>query len=437
MNKPTLSKVACILFAFCASTAITSPAQILTTLHSFAGPPSDGARPIAGLVRASDGNFYGTAEGGGYRGNLNCSTGCGTVFKISANGTFTALHNFFGADGANPGFGPLVQASDGNFYGTTENGGANKCSPYPPFGCGTVFKITPSGALTTLYSFCSQSGCSDGAVPVGGLVQASDGNFYGTTAYGGIYNNGCEGTCGTVFKITPSGALTTLYSFCSQDFCADGATPFAGLVQASDGSFYGTTEAGGANCLGLYGCGTVFKITPTGTLTPLYSFCTQSGCTDGAVSSAVLVQATDGNFYGTTVYGGTSGNCGQGCGTVFKMTPAGALTTLHSFSGADGSFLAAGLLQASDGNFYGTTDSGGSGGNCYGGCGTVFKITPSGTLTTLHAFNGGDGANPAAALVQATDGNFYGTTSHGGTNNYGTVFRLVTKRACVVCPSVE
>ena len=290
----------------------------------------------------------------------------------------------------------------------------------PPEGCGTVFKITPSGALTTLYSFCPQSNCTDGSGPFAGLVQAEDGNFYGTTYEGGAGSN-CPYGCGTVFKVTPSGTLTTLHSFDS----TDGALPQAALVQATDGNFYGTTgERGDSSCP--YGCGTVFKITPSGTLTTLHSF----NGSDGSGPEAGLVQATDGNFYGTTQNGG-GGFCGggAGCGTVFKITPSGTLTTLHSFSGADG-YVAFTLVRASDGNFYGTTQEGGA--NCGSdGCGTMFKITPGGTLTTLYNFcaqlNCTDGYYPVAGLVQGTDGKFYGTTSGGGAyrgcyEGCGTVF---------------
>ena len=203
----------------------------------------------------------------------------------------------------------LVQATNGDFYATTAGGGAN--------GGGTVFRITPSGTLTTLYSFCSQSGCTDGAGPYAGLVQATNGDFYGTTQLGGANSRG------TVFKINPSGTLTTLYSFCSQGGCTDGAYPYAGLIQATNGDFFGTTPAGGAN-----GYGTVFKIAAGGTLTTLYSFCSQSGCTDGASPHAGLVQATNGDHYGTTTSGGANG---PGTGTVFRITPSGTLTTLYSF----------------------------------------------------------------------------------------------------------
>ncbi len=276
--------------------------------------------------------------------------------------------------------------------------------------------MTPSGALTTLYRFCSQTNCSDGAYPRDGLVQGTDGNFYGTTD-------------GTVFKITPSGTLITLHSFAG----SDGRGCWAGLVQASDGNFYGTTPYGGAS-----DHGTIFKITASGALTTLYSFCSQSNCADGRMPlNGELVQAWDGNFYGTTYAGGASDH-----GTIFKITASGALTTLYSFCSqsncADGTFPLDGLVQASDGNFYGTTPYGGTSQNCGSyGCGTVFKITPSGMLTTLHSFDGGDGATPYARLIQANDGNFYGTTEEVGAFGNGTVFRLVLLRPCVFCQSLE
>ena len=275
------------------------------------------------------------------------------------SGTLTTLHSFDGTDGEAP-EGYLVQGSDGNFYGTTYAGGVN-C--VPGGGCGTVFKITPSGTLATLYNFCSQGDCADGQEPIAGLVQASDGNFYGTTAGGGgvVY---CDPIgCGTIFKITPSGTLATLYRFCAQGVCTDGSEP-SGLVQASDGNFYGTTLWGGNG--GAQSVGTVFKF--NGTLTTLYNFCSQSNCADGRHPSPelVLVQASDGNFYGSTFYGGAPSDDG----TLFRITPAGTLTTLYRFSGgADGSEPAAGLVQDSDGSFYGTTERGGANFE-----GTIFRL---------------------------------------------------------------
>jgi uncharacterized repeat protein (TIGR03803 family) len=309
------------------------------------------------------------------------------------------------------------------------NGGANddpSCVAGGFVGCGTVFKVTPGGSLNTLYNFCSQQYCSDGSNPSAALVQGTDGNFYGTA-------NGQFG--GTVFKITPDGTLTTLYLFCSLQHCADGEYPRS-LVQGTDGNFYGTTYAGGtsSNCTSYSsnGCGTVFKITPQGTLTTLHSFDNAGGC----YPQAGLVQGTDGNFYGTTSGGGPSGYCGSPVpagGTVFKITPAGILTTLYNFCSrtncTDGDLPYGALVQATDGNFYGTTNGGGSHGNCGGvACGTVFEITAAGTLTTLYNFcsqaNCADGKLPYGKLMQAVDGNFYGTTYEGGANNSGTVFSL-------------
>ena len=413
--------MAVTLLALCGATAISSAAQTLTTLHTFAGYSTEGASPYAGLVQATDGNFYGTTYAGGTSGN--CQGGCGTVFRITPAGTLTTLHSFDFYDGASP-TGALVQGNDGNFYGTTYGGGANQYY-------GTVFKITPSGTFTSLYSFCAQANCADGAMPYARLVRATDGNFYGTTLEGGS-NTGCSlgsGSCGTVFKITPGGTLTTLYSFCAQPGCADGGNPYAGLVQASDGNFYGTTFGRGIN-----GYGTVFKITPAGALTSLYSFCSQTNCADGEYPQAGLVQASDGNFYGTTPEGG-GGVYHQG-GTVFKITSSGTLNTLYNFCSqpacADGADSLAALLQGTDGNFYGTTIGGGAYCTQNSGCGTVFKITPSGMLTTMHSFDDtDDGKAPFAGLVHATDGNFYGTTAFGanpactaGLHGCGTVFRL-------------
>jgi uncharacterized repeat protein (TIGR03803 family) len=387
----------------------------------FAGYPTDGASPYAGLVQATDGNFYGTTYTGG--ASSNCQGGCGTVFRITPGGTLTTLHSFDWYDGASP-TDALVQGTDGNFYGTTYGGGAEPR-------VGTVFKITPGGALTTLYSFCAQANCTDGQQPYAGLVRGSDGNFYGTTLEGGA-NTGCSlgaGTCGTVFKITPGGTLTTLYSFCAQAGCADGGNPYAGLVQASDGNFYGTNFGRGAN-----GYGTVFKITPAGALTALYSFCSQTNCADGQYPYAGVVQATDGNFYGSTSAGG-GGAYHQG-GTVFKVTPSGTLTTIYNFCSqpncTDGDSSVARLVQASDGAFYGTTLHGGAFCVPNSGCGTVFRITAGGILSTLYSFDdGSDGGKPLAGLVQASDGNFYGAATYGanpactaGLGGCGTVFRL-------------
>jgi uncharacterized repeat protein (TIGR03803 family) len=336
---------------------------------------------------------------------------------MTPNGTLTTLYNFCSqpncADGAVPG--QLVLANNGDLYGTTGNGGTNTCTlEFAPPGCGTVFKITSVGALTTLYNFCAQPNCADGMFPpglAGGLVQASNGNFYGTTSAGGA------NAVGTVFKITPSGTLTTLYSLCSLANCADGEYA-GGMVQASNGNLYGITYAGGTD-----GGGTVFKITPSGTLTTLYSFCSLANCTDGQNPEAGLVQTTNGSLYGTTLNGGAYGG-----GTIYKITPSGTFTTLYSFCSlancADGQNLYSGLVQATDGDLYGTTHGGGA----YGS-GTIFAITANGTLTTIYSFCSlafcDDGEFPIAGLVQATNGSLYGATDSGGANIfYGTIFSV-------------
>jgi len=340
-----------------------------------------------------------------------------TTAITSSAQTFTTLHSFDGADGHGPAAG-LVQAANGLLYGTTSGGGASND--------GTVFKILPDGTLTTLYSFCSQSACADGKGTGAVLVQAPDGNLYGTTAAGATND------AGTVFEITPKGALTTLYSFCSQSNCTDGYSPQAGLVRSANGDLYGITTEGGAS-----NSGTVFKVTPGGTLTTLHSFCSQSGCADGELPQAALVQVTNGDFYGVARFGGASG-----VGTVFQVTPSGTLTTIHSFDSADGASPFAGLIQAANGNLYGTTPEGGANGTaCPGGCGTVFEITPSGTLTTLYSFcsqsDCTDGSAPFGGLVQATDGNFFGTTSAGGAKNQGTVFEITPNGTLTTLHSLD
>jgi uncharacterized repeat protein (TIGR03803 family) len=291
-------------------------AEILAEIPSY----HDWWEILAGKLSESGRQSRKSNEGGGmsklglWRTVCLVCVFCAMGTIASSTQTFTTLVSFNKTNGANPG--GLVQASDGNFYGTTPEGGANTTSCYGN-GCGTVFKITPGGTLTTLYSFCSKSGCTDGANP-GGLIQATNGNFYGTTAGGGAHG------AGTVFEITAGGKLTTLHSF-NFNFI-DGADPDA-LVQASDGNFYGTTVYGGP-----HNYGTVFEITAGGNLTTLHSFDFSDGFGPGG-----LVQATTGNFYGTTSGGGASGACGSnGCGTVFEITAGGNLTTLHSFDFSDG-----------------------------------------------------------------------------------------------------
>ena len=378
-----------------AMTGVISDGQTFKVLANFDG--TNGSQPFATLLQGTDGKFYGTSLSGG-------TYATGTVFNITPDGVLTAIHSFCAQNGCPDGREARtapIQASDGNYYGTTTFGGIDN-------NYGTVFRVTPTGGrLTTIYRFCTQPNCTDGADVYGSVIQARDGNLYGTTNLGGDVTCYPPYGCGTVFRLTSAGVLTTLHRFHS----ADGAFPFAGLVQSNDGSFYGTTANGGA-----YGYGAVFKITPAGKLTTLFSFCAQPPyCIDGSLSYGQLIQATDGNFYGTTETGGT-----VGFGTVYKITPNGVLTTLHSFAISDGSDPNSALVQGTDGYFYGTTYAGGN-----TNVGTAFKITGEGTLTTLLNFGSETmGGGYPSGLIQATDGNFYGTTQTGGANNDGTAFSL-------------
>lgn len=388
------------LVLFGALAAISASAQTFTSLASFQF--GNGAGPNGALVQGTNGNLYGTVLYGGASYN-------GAIFSIAPAGALVMVHAFDFLDGEQP-FGPLALATNGNFYGTTIAGG--------PTGAGSVYKMTPRGQVTSLYGFCPDVGnCTDGAAPETGLVQGVDGNFYGTTDFGGAGNEG-EGN-GTLFKITPQGQLTTLHDFCPSS-CGDGLGLTTPLVQGLDGNIYGVTAgAGNVNTDG----GTFYRITPTGTLTTLYDFCSLSKCADGQQPTGLML-AYDGNFYGTTVLGGSTD-----AGTVFRMTSAGTLTTLYSFCSqapcSDGDHPYAGLVQGTDGNFYGMTEFGGT-----GEVGTIFRMTPSGNLTTLHQFAGSDGAYPSAPLTQSTNGLFYGTTYNGGTSTNchiqgcGTVFSL-------------
>ena len=360
-----------------------SAAPVETVLHSFMGGPSDGSFPEAGLIADSSGNLYGTTIAGG-------KPGYGTVVKLSPGGTETVLHSFTGGtDGAGPLAG-LIADSRGNLYGTAEK---------------VVFKLSPSGTETVLYSF---TGGSDGNGADAGLIADSSGNLYGTTIAGG------KSGYGTVVKLSPGGTETVLYSFCSLPNCTDGSFPIAGLIADSSGNLYGTTVFGGAS-----GDGVVFKLTPGGTETVLYSF---TGGSDGANPYAGLFADSSSNLYGTAEYGGARSCLGMnvGCGVVFKLSPSGTETVLYSFTGgSDGGNPTAGLIADSSGNLYGTTSAGASGSGCGGkfdfGCGVVFKLSPNGTYTVLHSFTGGsDGGVPLAGLIADSSGNLYGTTEGGG-----------------------
>lgn len=381
-------------------------AQEVTVLTSFQLPYYYGYSASAtpsGLIHGADGYFYGTTQGAG-------SNGAGMAFKISPQGVLMVLHNFGSTvnngvyvyeDAPNG----LIQGTDGNFYGTTAYG------YYGYSSSGGVFRIDPKGNETVLYAF-GANGTTDGSAPAGNMVEASDRNFYGVTQSGGTDGEG------TVFGVGTTGVERVLYNFTyGQNGSTDGDDPNGGLIQGSDGALYGTTQYGGTANLG-----TVFKVTLAGTITILHNFGDGSVVEDGTVPMAGLIQSSDGNFYGTTSTGGSSKN-----GTVFKMTPQGQVTILHSFSDGtlsnDGNTPMAALIQGSDGNFYGTAANGGE---SFGG--VVFEITPQGAYTILHSFQDGtvqpDGAQPQAALVQDSSGNFYGTTSSGGSSFVGSVFEV-------------
>ncbi len=397
------------LFALLAMSGFVLPAraQTFALLVEFDG--SAGTSPFYGpLLQASNGGLYGTAQ--------FSANGWGTVFEITPAGQLRTLYNFCPQiypcpEGSQPWAG-LDLAVDGNLYGTTAYGGTN-CISNGYQGCGTIFKITQAGQLTTLYSFCAQADCSDGAYPSAAIIQGIDGSFYGTTSIGGVTNTACQGGCGTVFRVSPGGVVNTIHDFCTEYACADGFNPTSRLVQGTDGNFYGTAE-GGTN----FQAGIAFKMTAAGTLTPIYNFCAVGYplCTDGAEPSGNLVQGTDGNFYGETSYGGVT----MEGGTVFKLTPNGTLTTLHRFCAqancADGQSPYGGLVQATDGNLYGVTRYGGAGCNQRFpvGCGTIFQIALNGSFSVLHMFDGSDGEQPLSALIQDSNGLLYGTTYFGG-----------------------
>jgi uncharacterized repeat protein (TIGR03803 family) len=378
-------------------------AQTITTLASFDGASYE--FPTSPLVQGTNGNFYGLTTG--------CENTCHKIFEITPAGKMATFYTFCSlancADGDVPA--GLMLASNGNFYGTTTYGGTTtaNCGGEHP-GCGTVFEITPAGKLTTLHSFCSLPKCADGVEPTAGLVQAGDGDLYGTAA-------------NTFFKITLDGKLTALHTFTFGS--GTGALPFQQLVQAENGNFYGSTSRGA----GRAHYGTLFEITPSGTVSTLYDLCSSVSCVQ---FPSALIQGADGNLYGTSEFAGAHDG-----GTVFQMTPSGGVTILYSFCTnvvcPHGYRPWAALVQATDGNFYGTTVDGGANKlsdlcNALSVCGTLFEITPTAEVTTLHSFcvetNCADGQGPIGGLIQGTDGSFYGTTVYGGVHSSGTVFNL-------------
>jgi uncharacterized repeat protein (TIGR03803 family) len=382
-------------FAVLWTSAAIAQAPHFTTLTSFAN--TNGAYPWATLLLASDGNFYGTTQNGGK--NTDCGYGysCGTVFRITPGGKLTVIHNFTN-DGGNSSLAGLVQGANGDLYGVTLSGG--KTIPQLPYGMGVVFELSLSGKYTVLHKFAY----TDGASPQAGLMLGHDGNFYGTTGQGG------QGGGGTIFRMTPAGALTTLWNF---DYGQYGVAPLSAMVETTAGDFYGTAEGG------VTGGGVVFEWSAKGRYSVLHYF---SGNADGGAPTAGLLIGKDGNLYGATENGGAY----VAYGTIYRLTLSGKLKTLHNFDVTDGDVPFGTLIQGTDGNFYGTTAYGGN--TPY--YGTIFKMTPNGKITTLHQFDITDGAFVYAGLVQAPNGTLYGDTFQGGssaacgTYGCGTVYSL-------------
>ena len=386
-----------------------------------------GTQPNGPLLQASDGNFYGTTLSGG---KLACppdeSRYCGVIFKMTPAGEKSVVYSFGSIP--NDGFaasGRLIQGKDGALYGVTALGGEYG-------GGGTVFRITLNGEYTVLHSFGAPD---EGYVPFGGLTEASDGDFYGVTTNGGA--NHCfqipvaGGNCGTIFRMTPEGVVTTLHSFGGS--ITDGVEPMHPPIEASDGNFYGTTITGGANNCGRSGginnCGTVYRMTPGGEVTYLHSF--GSSTQDGIAPMGDLIQAGDGALYGTTSSGG-GGEClsTNGCGTIFRMTLAGEVSTVHAFaltSVLQGFGPSPNLTLGTDGNIYGSTVSGGDGPR--GSQGTVFRITLDGSKATLYSFGEAnvEPGHPEGGVIQGSDGAFYGTTLYDGVFPSGTIFKLTLR----------
>jgi uncharacterized repeat protein (TIGR03803 family) len=372
--------VASWVFALSIAAAASADTRV-TVIASF---DTSANTPAAALTKTADGNFAGTTSQGG-------PSNAGTVFTMTTSGTVTVLYSFTGGDdGAYP-YGALVQDADGSLLGTTSSGGAG--------GAGTVFRISPSGNFTIVYTF---AGASDGGWPYAGLARAADGSFYGTTSSAGDYG------AGTIFKIAGDGTFSIVYAFTGG---ADGGYPYSALVQGADGGLYGTTYAGGAA-----GYGAIFRAGADGTFATLYSFL---GGSDGAYPYSAVAIGADGSLYGTAAQGGDFGQ-----GTVFKLATDGSLSVLHAFVGdaSDGGYPVAGLAQAPDGSYFGTTYFGGA-----QGVGTIFQVTSAGGYTLVYTFTGADdGGYPYAGMTQGADGNMYGTASYGGAQGVGTAFQVST-----------
>jgi uncharacterized repeat protein (TIGR03803 family) len=381
--------LACAAITF--SLAEPAQAQTVTPLATFNSQFASG--PVA-PIQATDGNFYGTAGGGTH--------GEGVIYRVTPEGRLSSLYNFCSqpncADGEAGTSSPLL-GSDGNLYGVTSYGGSNNS--------GTIYQLTLSGKLTVLYNFCPPNSCSGGTDSYG-LLEGSDGNFYGTTFEGGNSN------LGTIFRISPSGDFKVLYNFCALANCVDGVLPQSPPIQGIDGNFYGVVTGGGS----MQG-GALYKLTPSGTYSVVRNFCSYgNGPCDGAQPESI-VQDASGNFFGIAEFGGP-----ENYGTVFEITSENQFKALHSFDEVSG-YPLPGLALGSDGNIYGKTTGNGAGLND----GTLFETAPEGVFTQVYSFSYcSTGLTPWwGPLFQGTDGIFYAATIYGGNSDCsggGTIFAL-------------
>lgn len=398
------------LFWFAHTATHDAAAATLRVLHRFPGG-STGETPFGRLALDADGNLYGTTVFGG---GGSCYQGlCGVVFKVPRHGPESVVYAFKGHDdGGTPYSGVIVDRA-GNLYGTTSEGGGKNCGGY---GCGTVYRISPDGRESILYAF---QGGADGDAPGGELIEDEAGNFYGTTIVGGTSAQCGNIGCGTVFKLSPDGTKTTLYSLPG----GDNSYPHSVLLRDRSGNLYGT--AAGAPT------GTVFKVSPDGQGSTLHVF---GGAGDGASPHAGLIRGLNGQWLGTTASGGSFERCiGVGCGTVFKLDANGEETVVYAFQGTkDGSEPIGGVVMDGAGNLYGGTTNERPSHNCrQAKCGTIYKIAPDGTHSVLYTFKGKrDGGGPQGALILDKSGkHLFGTTTGGGgchdfVCDKGTVFEV-------------
>ena len=355
-------------------------AQTFSIVSQFGNRSGDSSNPSANLAQGRDGAMYGTANGGG-------ANDWGTVFKITPEGKELVLYSFCAkancADGSSPNGGLMIRP-DGHFMGTAQAGGSH--------GFGTIFDVSQTGAYTVLYNF---TGGKDGAYPAAPPITGPDGNFYGTT-----WQGGAASSCGTIYRMTIS-ATAAVFTLLHQFDNAHGCEPAAALTLGTDGNLYAPTTYGGND-----GNGVIFKANTQGKVTVLHNF---AGEKDGYNPVGPLLEAGDGNFYGTTR--GIGAPIG---GTVFKITPTGTMTVLHTMTGPDGAWLIGGLAQATNGNFYGAAEQGGDSTNCIDGCGSLFEVTPEGAFTLLYNFNDTTGYYAQATPFQHTNGLLYGDAYWGG-----------------------